>query len=55
MLDAVVEYLPAPDEVKAIHGFLDEAGEVDGYRQADDDDHLPRWRLKLRRILCRLH
>jgi elongation factor G len=37
MLDAVVEYLPAPDEVKAIHGFLDEEGEVDGYRQADDD------------------
>jgi elongation factor G len=37
MLDAVVEYLPAPDEVKAIHGFLDEEGEVDGYRQADDN------------------
>jgi elongation factor G len=37
MLDAVVEYLPAPDEVKAIHGFLDEEGEVEGYRQADDD------------------
>ena len=37
MLDAVVEYLPSPDEVKAIHGYLDEAGEVDGYRQADDD------------------
>ena len=37
MLDAVVEYLPAPDEVKAIHGFMDEEGEVDGYRQADDD------------------
>ncbi len=32
MLDAVVEYLPSPDEVKAIHGYLDEAGEVDGYR-----------------------
>jgi elongation factor G len=37
MLDAVVEYLPAPDEVKAIHGYLDDAGEVDGYREADDD------------------
>ena len=24
MLDAVVEYLPAPDEVKAIRGFLDD-------------------------------
>lgn len=33
MLDAVVEYLPAPDEVKAIHGYLDDAGEVDGYRR----------------------
>ena len=38
MLDAVVEYLPAPDEVKAIHGYLDEAGEVDGYRRADDEE-----------------
>ena len=38
MLDAVVEFLPAPDEVKAIHGYLDEAGEVDGYRHADDDE-----------------
>jgi|TARA_B110000503_G_scaffold2338_1_gene3105 elongation factor G len=38
MLDAVVEYLPAPDEVKAIHGYLDDAGEVDGYRRADDDE-----------------
>ena len=38
MLDAVVEFLPAPDEVKAIHGYLDDAGEVDGYRHADDDE-----------------
>lgn len=38
MLDAVVDYLPAPDEVKAIHGYLDEAGEVDGYRRADDEE-----------------
>ena len=36
MLDAVVEYLPAPDEVKAIHGYLDAEGTVDGYRHADD-------------------
>jgi elongation factor G len=36
MLDAVVEYLPAPDEVKAIHGFLD--NEEDAYRHADDDE-----------------
>jgi elongation factor G len=38
MLDAVIDYLPAPDEVKAIHGFLDEAGEIDAYRKADDDE-----------------
>ncbi|MDG1206690.1 MAG: elongation factor G, partial [Pseudomonadales bacterium] len=38
MLDAVVEFLPAPDEVKAIHGYLDDAGEVDGYRHADDEE-----------------
>jgi elongation factor G len=38
MLDAVVDYLPAPDEVKAIHGYLDEAGEIDAYRNADDDE-----------------
>ncbi len=36
MLDAVVEYLPAPDEVKAIHGFLED--ESDAYRHADDDE-----------------
>lgn len=36
MLDAVVEYLPAPDEVKAIHGFLE--NEEDAYRHADDDE-----------------
>lgn len=38
MLDAVIDYLPAPDEVKAIHGYLDEAGEIDAYRNADDDE-----------------
>jgi elongation factor G len=37
MLDAVVDYLPAPDEVKAINGFLDH-GEVQGQRSANDDE-----------------
>jgi elongation factor G len=37
MLDAVVEYLPAPDEVKAIKGFLDD-GETEEARHADDDE-----------------
>ena len=35
MLDAVVEYLPAPPEVKAIDGILDD-GETHGTREADD-------------------
>ena len=35
MLDAVIEYLPAPTEVKAIEGVLDD-GSVDS-RPADDD------------------
>ena len=38
MLDAVIDYLPAPDEVKAIHGYLDDDGEEDAYRHADDDE-----------------
>ncbi len=38
MLDAVIEFMPAPDEVKAIHGYLDDEGEVDGYRHADDEE-----------------
>jgi elongation factor G len=37
MLDAVVEYLPAPDEVKAIKGFLGET-EEEAERHADDDE-----------------
>jgi len=36
MLDAVIDYLPAPDEIKAIHGFDDK--EQDAYRRADDDE-----------------
>ena len=38
MLDAVVEYLPAPDEVKAIRGFLDDKEETEASRHADDDE-----------------
>ncbi|MBD3645996.1 MAG: elongation factor G, partial [Pseudomonadales bacterium] len=38
MLDAVVEYLPAPDEVKAIRGFLDDKEETEAVRRADDDE-----------------
>jgi elongation factor G len=38
MLDAVIDFLPAPDEVKAIHGYLDDEGTVDGYRRADDEE-----------------
>ncbi|HCE40613.1 MAG TPA: elongation factor G, partial [Alcanivorax sp.] len=37
MLDAVVEYLPAPDEVKAIQGVLDD-GETVEARQSSDDE-----------------
>jgi len=36
MLDAVIDYLPAPDEVKAIKGFLDDASETPAERHADD-------------------
>jgi elongation factor G len=38
MLDAVIEYLPAPDEVKAIKGFLDDKDETEALRHADDDE-----------------
>ena len=37
MLDAVIDYLPAPDEVKAIKGFLDD-GEIEAERHADDNE-----------------
>ena len=36
MLDAVIEYLPAPTEVKAIEGTLED-GETKDIRKADDD------------------
>ncbi|MBS9783598.1 MAG: elongation factor G [Pasteurella sp.] len=36
MLDAVIEYLPAPQDIPAIKGILDD--ETDGERHADDDE-----------------
>ncbi|MBD3652331.1 elongation factor G [Kangiella sp.] len=37
VLDAVVEYMPSPKEVKAIQGTIDEDGEKFEIREADDD------------------
>jgi len=37
VLDAVIEYLPAPDQVKAIEGVLDDKDGSIGTREADDD------------------
>ncbi|MBV1790776.1 elongation factor G [Marinobacterium sp. D7] len=37
VLDAVIEYLPSPTEVKAIEGTLDDAAETVATREADDD------------------
>ena len=36
MLDAVIDYLPSPIEVKAIEGTLDDAAETIASREADD-------------------
>ncbi|WP_261842609.1 elongation factor G [Aliamphritea ceti] len=36
MLDAVIEYMPSPVEVKAIEGAVDDEGEVFETREADD-------------------
>lgn len=36
MLDAVIDYLPSPVEVKAIEGTLDDAAETIASREADD-------------------
>jgi len=36
VLDAVVEYLPSPTEVKAITGINDDKNETEGVREADD-------------------
>ncbi len=37
MLDAVVEFLPAPNQVKAITGILDDKDESEGTRESKDD------------------
>ncbi|MCT7358798.1 MAG: elongation factor G [Thalassobium sp.] len=37
VLDAVVEFMPSPTEVKAIEGILDDANETVGMREASDD------------------
>jgi len=37
VLDAVIEYLPSPTEVKAIEGTLDDAAETLATREADDE------------------
>ena len=38
MLDAIVYYLPAPTDVKAISGILDDAEESEAERSANDDE-----------------
>ena len=38
MLDAVVEFLPSPTEVKAIEGVLDDKAETKAERKASDDE-----------------
>ena len=37
VLDAVIEFLPSPTEVKAIEGILDDKDESSGTREASDD------------------
>ncbi|MDH2274190.1 elongation factor G [Moraxella porci] len=37
MLDAVIEFLPAPDDVEAIKGILDDKDETEGSREASDE------------------
>ncbi|WP_339619863.1 elongation factor G [uncultured Marinimicrobium sp.] len=37
MLDAVIEYLPAPNQVRAIEGILDDGKDTVETREADDD------------------
>ncbi|AUD78060.1 elongation factor G [Kangiella profundi] len=37
VLDAVIEYMPSPKEVKAIQGTIDDEGEQFEIREADDD------------------
>jgi len=38
MLDAVIQYLPAPNDVEAIKGILDDKDESEGERHASDDE-----------------
>ena len=38
VLDAVIEYMPSPTEVKAIEGTLDDKDETVAERKADDDE-----------------
>jgi elongation factor G len=38
VLDAVIEFLPSPTEVKAIEGILDDKDETTGSRAASDDE-----------------
>lgn len=38
MLDAVIDYMPAPTDVPAIRGVLDDKAESEGERHADDDE-----------------
>ena len=38
MLDAVIEYMPAPTDVSAIKGILDDAAETEAERHPDDDE-----------------
>ncbi len=38
MLDAVIEYMPAPVDVPAITGILDDAAETEAQRQSSDDE-----------------
>ncbi len=37
LLDAVIEYLPAPDEVKAIQGVLEDGETVEARKSSDDE------------------
>ena len=38
MLDAVIEYMPAPVDVPAIKGILDDAAETEAERESSDDE-----------------
>ena len=48
VLDAVIEYLPSPTEVKAIEGTLED-GETPVVRKSDDDEPSLRWHSRLPR------